>query len=71
MKHDRTIGSIAEELQHHYLLAYTPKRPPDGTWRAIEVKVKRADAELRVRKGYFAVKRTRPPKAAPADATGS
>jgi VWFA-related protein len=58
----RTFSAIAEELQHHYLLAYTPKRPPDGTWRAIEVKVKRPDAELRVRKGYFAVKRTRAPR---------
>lgn len=55
----RTFSAIAEELQHHYLLAYTPRRPPDGTWRAIEVKVKRPDAALRVRKGYFAVKRTR------------
>jgi Ca-activated chloride channel family protein len=62
----RTFSGIAEELQHHYLLAYTPKRPPDGTWRAIDVKVKRDGAELRVRKGYFAVKRTRGPKAAPA-----
>jgi VWFA-related protein len=59
----RTFSAIAEELQHHYLLAYTPKRPPDGTWRAIEVKVKRPDAALRVRKGYFAVKRTRTPRA--------
>jgi VWFA-related protein len=62
----RTFSTIAEELQHHYLLGYSPKKAPDGTWRAIEVKVKRTDAELRVRKGYFAVKRTRPPRAAPA-----
>jgi Ca-activated chloride channel homolog len=62
----RTFAEIATELQHHYLLAYTPKRAPDGTWREIEVKVKRADAALRVRKGYFAVKRTRAPKTAPA-----
>ncbi len=62
----RTFAAIADELQHHYLLAYTPKRPPDGTWRAIEVKVKRPDTELRVRKGYFAVKRRRTPAATPA-----
>jgi VWFA-related protein len=55
----RTFNEIANELQHHYLLAYTPKRAPDGTWRTIDVKVKRADTELRVRKGYFAMKRTR------------
>lgn len=58
----RTFASIAEELQHHYLLAYTPKRPPDGTFRTIEVKVKRPGAEVRVRKGYFSVKRKRTPR---------
>lgn len=56
----KTFSAIAEELRHHYLLAYTPRRAPDGTWRNIQVKVKRADAELRVRKGYFALKRPRP-----------
>jgi Ca-activated chloride channel family protein len=55
----RTFNEIATELQHHYLLAYTPRRAPDGSWRAIEVRVKRADTDLRVRKGYFAMKRTR------------
>jgi VWFA-related protein len=63
----RTFNEIANELQHHYLLAYSPKRLPDGTWRAIEVKVKRADADLRVRKGYFAMKRPR--RAAPPEAS--
>ena len=56
---------ISHELHNHYLLAYTPKRPPDGSFRRIEVRLDRKDAEVRVRKGYFAVKRRRPP------ATGS
>ena len=31
----------------------------DGSWREITLKVNRSDAEVRVRKGYFAVKRRR------------
>ncbi|HEX6738787.1 MAG TPA: VWA domain-containing protein [Vicinamibacteria bacterium] len=54
------FSEISDELHQHYLLAYTPKRDPDGTWREIEVRLKRKDAEVRVRKGYFAVKRRRP-----------
>jgi VWFA-related protein len=54
----RVFAEISEELHNHYLLAYTPKRPPDGSWREIEVRLPtREDAELRVRKGYFAVSR--------------
>jgi Ca-activated chloride channel family protein len=55
----RIFSGISEELHNHYLLAYTPKRAPDGTWRAIELRLKGKgkDAEVRVRKGYFAIKR--------------
>jgi Ca-activated chloride channel family protein len=60
----KVFSGISDELHSHYLLAYTPKRPPDSTWRAIEVRLKNKDDEIRVRKGYFAVKRRRP--AAPA-----
>ena len=58
----RIFAAISDELHNHYLLAYTPRRPPDGTWREIEVRQPgRKDLELRVRKGYFAVRRRRPP----------
>ncbi|HVR72138.1 MAG TPA: VWA domain-containing protein [Vicinamibacteria bacterium] len=56
----RIFSGISDELHNHYLLGYSPQRPPDGTWREIEVKLGRKDAQLRVRKGYFAVKRLRP-----------
>jgi len=56
----KVFKEISEELHNHYALAYSPRRPPDGGWRGIEVRLKRKDAEIRVRKGYFAVKR-RPP----------
>lgn len=57
----KVFAEISDELKNHYLLAYTPKRPPDGSWRTIELRVDRKDAEVRVRKGYFAVKRRRAP----------
>jgi VWFA-related protein len=58
----KIFSEISDELHNHYALAYVPKRPPDGGWRKIEVKLKLKlkGAEVRVRKGYFAVKRRRP-----------
>ncbi len=54
----KIFAGISDELHHHYALAYTPKKPPDGTWRDIEVRlISRGDAQVRVRKGYFAVRR--------------
>jgi VWFA-related protein len=52
------FSGISDELHNHYALAYTPRRAPDGTWREIEVRlVGHKDAKVRVRKGYFAVRR--------------
>jgi len=53
----KIFSAISNELHNHYALAYTPARQPDGTWRQIAVKLTRKDAEIRVRKGYLAVKR--------------
>jgi len=55
----KVFNEISEELKNHYLLAYTPKQSADGTWREISLKVNRPGAEVRVRKGYFALKRRR------------
>ncbi len=55
----KTFGRIADELHAHYLLAYSPKRPPDNGFRQLELRVLRPGVEVRVRKGYFAVKRRR------------
>jgi VWFA-related protein len=55
----KVFSAISDELHRHYALAYAPKRAPDGSWRAIELKVARPDVQVRVRKGYFAVKRRR------------
>jgi VWFA-related protein len=55
----KVFAEIAAELKNHYLLAYTPKRAADGSWRQIVLKVNRPGSEVRVRKGYFAVARRR------------
>jgi Ca-activated chloride channel homolog len=55
----KVFNEISSELKNHYLLAYTPTREADGSWREIALKVNRPGAEVRVRKGYFALKRRR------------
>jgi Ca-activated chloride channel family protein len=55
----KVFNEISAELKNHYLLAYTPKRAADGSWRQIQLKVNRPGTEVRVRKGYFAVPRRR------------
>jgi VWFA-related protein len=63
----KVFAEIANELHSHYALAYTPKRAADGTWREIELRLARRDlkdVEVRVRKGYFAVKRRAAPRPA-------
>jgi Ca-activated chloride channel family protein len=51
------FGEIAEELRHQYTIAYRPtNRARDGKWRAIDLKLSRADASVRTRKGYKAPK---------------
>ncbi len=57
----KVFQAISTELQNHYLLAYSPKRPPDGSFRTIALKLPgRPELQVRVRKGYFAVKKRAP-----------
>jgi Ca-activated chloride channel family protein len=53
----KVFAAISDELHNHYALAYSPTKPSDGSYREIEVKLKRPDAEIRVRKGYYSLKR--------------
>jgi VWFA-related protein len=49
------IVRIARESRSFYLLGYSPGNVPrDGRFRKIEVKVRRKDAVVRARRGYFA-----------------
>jgi Ca-activated chloride channel family protein len=64
---NKVFSAISEELHQHYLLAYTPKRGPDGTFRTITLRTRQKDLEVRVRKGYFALKRPKPRPTPPTD----
>jgi VWFA-related protein len=58
----KVFQAISDELKNHYLLAYSPKRPPDGSYRTISLRMpSRPELQVRVRKGYFAVKKRPPP----------
>lgn len=53
---DRGIGRINDDRRNYYALTYTPTNSAlDGTYRKIEVKVKRPGVEIRARNGYMAV----------------
>ena len=50
---------IDADMRFYYSLGYEPvSQDYDGRFRKVEVKVKRAGAKVRARKGYFAVRRT-------------
>jgi Ca-activated chloride channel family protein len=45
---------IADELNTQYTLGYSSTRRPDGTWRALRVRVNKPDTFVRARRGYYA-----------------
>jgi Ca-activated chloride channel family protein len=54
---ERTLGTIARELRHQYLLGYTPARPivpGESEWRSIRVMLRgnRPGIRVRARDGY-------------------
>lgn len=52
----RALGQVAEDSGRYYVLAYQPSNPAlDGTYRPIEVKVKRSGLRVRARRGYLAL----------------
>lgn len=55
----KVFEAISKDLKNNYLIAYSPKRPADNTYRKIEVKVARPDVTVRVRPGYMAAKKRR------------
>ncbi len=53
---NRGIGRINDDRRNYYALTYTPTNSAlDGTYRKIEVKVKRPGVDVRSRSGYLAV----------------
>jgi hypothetical protein len=46
--------SIAEELNHQYVLGYSSPNPGDGKYHGIRVKVNGVGYKVRARNGYVA-----------------
>jgi hypothetical protein len=53
---------IADELNKQYTLGYSSSRPPDGTWRAIRVRVRNGEYFARSRRGYYSNPPSEPPR---------
>lgn len=49
---EAAVERFLEDLRHQYWLAVEPLRPPDGTFRELEIKVRKRGAKLRTRLGY-------------------
>ena len=55
----QAFEAISKDLKNNYLVAYSPRRGADNTYRKIEVKVARPEVTVRVRPGYMAAKKRR------------
>jgi Ca-activated chloride channel family protein len=53
---------IADELNKQYTVGYSSSRPPDGSWRAIRVRVRDGEYVARARRGYYANPPAQPPR---------
>ena len=52
----KALESIGNELTNQYAIGYIPKnRNLDGKFRAIDIRTRRKDVEIRTKKGYYAV----------------
>jgi Ca-activated chloride channel family protein len=61
---DKIYEQVVAEVRAQYTLGYlSSNEKTDGTWRRVEVKMRRKDLRVRARKGYFApLKPTKPPE---------
>jgi uncharacterized protein YegL len=47
--------NIVDELQHEYVIGYTPTKPLDGKYRKVKIEVNRRGTFVRHRGGYLAI----------------
>lgn len=58
---DAIYEQVVAEVRAQYTLGYlSTNEKTDGTWRKVEVKVRRKDLRVRARKGYFAAMKPAP-----------
>lgn len=55
----KVFEAISKDLKNNYMVAYSPKRAADNTYRKIEVRVSRPEVSVRVRPGYMAARKRR------------
>ena len=47
-------AAIADELNHQYVMAFTPAHPPDGKFHTLRVRAKNGAYKVQSRRGYVA-----------------
>lgn len=52
---EQAVQKLGEELQNQYMISYSPSKDVqmDGGWHTIEVEVRRAEAKVKTRNGYW------------------
>ena len=44
--------SIADELNHQYVMGFSPSHPPDGKFHTLRVRTKNTTYKVQARRGY-------------------
>ncbi len=57
---DTATASIADELNHQYVIGYSSPHPGDGQYHSIRVRAVNKVYKVRARSGYVAVRRSQP-----------
>ena len=57
---DGATASIADELNHQYVIGYSSPHPGDGQYHSIRLRVANAAYKVRARTGYVAIRRSAP-----------
>lgn len=55
---ESALQRLEDELQHQYLLSYSPNNKIEGGWHRIQVEVRRSNLEVKARAGYWLAART-------------
>ena len=50
---ESSVQKLGDELQHQYILSYNPTTKLDGGWHTIDVEVRRSEAVVKTRTGYW------------------
>jgi hypothetical protein len=51
---ERSVSTLVSNLRDQYVLTFTPKKPPDDTYRRLKVELRKGGHNLRYATGYLA-----------------